>query len=349
VAVVLIVVLAAGALVFVQRHTPAPAAPPSADGYLVYAANDETGTPRLWVWNLTGSVVVEGPSIAAVPTELLFSYAIRSGSVAMTVPTSAGGLQAAALRTLDPNATPSILGSGELVAWLASGGFVSVLNESPAPGCANRVRIVTSSIDSGIHKRPLDSKICGAALELDRDLTSPYLTLERQGIPTIYRVGKDTLTPILERYRALSISLNGDLLVRRANPDGALALYYPSGERSDPTPIGQKGARLIAERVLGWDGGAHHAYVLGRVAGVRGVYEVRLPRRAPLQPPRLLVATDAADVSATVTPTGPVYVAADGVVRAVQGANVSFLPVPDGAPMPAGPLLWISTLPYSPR
>jgi hypothetical protein len=354
VAVVLIVALAGGALVFVQRHTPAPAAEPSADGYLVYAANDDAGAPHLWVWNLTASVVVEGPAMPTVPTELLFSYAIRTGSVAMTIPTSddpasTGRLQAAALRTLDPSARPSILGSGELVAWLASGGFVSVLQESPAQGCANRLRIVTSSIDTGIHKEPLDTAVCGAPVELDRDLTSPYLTLERHGTPTIYRVSDNTLVPILAGYRALSISLNGDLLVRRPAPDAPLALYYPTGERSEPTPIGDMGAPLLPERVLGWDGGANHAYVLGRAAGVRGVYEVRLPRRTPLRPPTLLVATDAADVSAAVTPNGPVYVAADGVIRAVEDASVSFLPVPGGAPAPTGPLLWIATLPYSPR
>jgi hypothetical protein len=61
------------------------------------------------------------------------------------------------------------------------------------------------------------------------------------------------------------------------------------------------------------------------------------------------MATDAADVSAAVTPNGPVYVAADGVVRAVEDTSVSFLPVPGGAPAPTGPLLWIATLPYSPR
>jgi hypothetical protein len=349
VAAVLIVALAGAALVFVQRHTPAPAAEPSADGYLVYAANDDAGTPHLWVWNLTASVVVEGPPIDAVPTELLFSYAIRSGSVAMTMPASAGELQAAALRTLDPGARPSILGSGDLVAWLASGGFVSVLKETPAPGCAERFRIVTSSIDTGIQKRPLDTAVCGSPIELDRDLTSPYLTLERHGTPTVYRVGGGTLVPVLSGYRALSISLNGDLLVRRPNPDATLALYYPSGERSDPTPIGDEGAPLIPERVLGWDGGANNAFVLGRAAGVRGVYEVRLPRRTSLRPPTLLVATDAADVSAAVTPSGPVYVAADGIVRAVQGTTVSFLPVPGDAPAPTGPLLWIATLPYSPR
>jgi hypothetical protein len=347
VAAIVVVVLAA--VVFVQRHTAQPPAAPdrSALGYLVYAAPDDDGQVHLWTWNLSTATTAMGPPIAAVPTDLLFSYAPTSGWLSLTTPTPSGALRAAVLRTVDPTDTPITIGRGQLVGWLTSGGLVTVVHDEPAGGCRHRIRVVTSSIASDIRKVSLDLERCGSATNVGRNLTLPYLTLEHGGQPSVYAVNAGKLRPVLPGFRALSVSLNGDLLVQ---PTGAstVALFYPSSTAPPPQPVGPRRAPMTGVRVLGWDGDASNVYVLGTLHGVRGVYRIAVSPVAEPRTPELILPTDAADVSMSATPAGDVYVQTDGQVTGVRNGQPRPLMLPPGAPAPSGPVLWISTLPYSP-
>jgi hypothetical protein len=350
VAMALVVAFAAGAVVFVQRHTPpTPIAPPSSElGYLVYAADDASGQTRLWVWNLSASTMTTGPAIPAIPTELLFTYAMTSGWVGLTNPTGSGELRASVLHDLEPETRPDTVARGQMIAWLPSEGIVTLVDAPRFGGCHHAVRVVTSDIGSAFRKRSLNQDVCGDPTAVGRSLTVPYLTIERAGRPAVYAVGNDELRPVLRGYRALSVSLNGDLLVQHAGSDRPLAYYYPSTLEPAPTPIGPRWAPLLPERVLGWDGAANNAYVLGSVGGVRGVYRIAVSPRVRPRSPDLILRTLAEDVSVSLTPTGGVYVSAGGTVTFVQESERQVLAAPGGAPTPTGPVLWMSTLPYSP-
>jgi hypothetical protein len=352
VATFVVVALASAAIVVVQRHTPAPAGSPpvrSALGYLAYAAPGQEDEIRLWIWNLSASTVTPGPIAPAMPTELHFSYGVNTGWLALTTPTpSGGGAEASVFSNLAPTDQADEIGKGRLVAWLADGAYVSVVDVTALGGCRHHVRVSTWFVASGVHEQPLNRTICGEPTTAGRDLTLPYLTIERGGRSSVFQVNKGRLSSVLRGYRALSVSLNGDLLVQGPRSGDPLALYYPSPLRTAPTPIGRPGALLIPERVLGWDADANHAYVLGTIGGVRGVYRVTVGPRARPRSPALVFPTDATDVSASPTAMGDLYVAADGSVSLIQGGEVRPLPNPEGAPPPTGPLLWISTLPYSP-
>jgi hypothetical protein len=350
VATLFVVAFGLGAVVFVLRHTPpAPVPPPrSALGYLVYAAEDDAGSPRLWVWNLSTSTASPGPPLRAMPTDLLFSYTASSGWVNVTTPTPSGLLQASVLRTLDPSAILDPLGRGQLVAWLSSGGYLSVGTSAHVGGCHTHVQIESSNIATDVRKRSLDVVVCGRLTSLGRDLTQPYLTLEHDGRATISRVTSDGMVPVLLGYRALSVSLNGDLLVERPGSPGSLYYDYPSPTGKAPARIGDPGTPLHARRVLGWSGDATSAYVLGSMGGVRGIYRIPVSPVVEPRSPELVLATDATDVSVSTKPTGDFYTSTDGTVSLVANGSARALSRPDGVPAPVGPLLWISTLPYSP-
>ena len=350
VATLLVIGLGLGAVVFVQRHTPPPpvAQPRSALGYLVYAAEDDAGSPRLWVWNLSTSTATPGPPLRAMPTDLLFSYTASSGWVNVTTPTPSGLSQASVLRALDPSAILDPLGRGQLVAWLSSGGYLSVGTSIPAGGCHARVQIVSSNIATDVRKRSLDVPVCGRMTSLGRDLTQPYFTLEHDGRATVYRVTEDGMGSVLLGYRALSVSLNGDLLVERPRSPGSLYYDYPSPTGKPPVRVGDPGAPLHARRVLGWSSDATSAYVLGTMGGIRGIFRIAVSPVVEPRSPDLVLATDATDVSISTTPTGDFYATTDGTVSLVANGSVRALSRPGGVPAPVGPLLWISTLPYSP-
>ena len=349
VATVAIVAFGIVAVVFVQLHTPAPTAPPdrSALGYLVYAAKDDAGHARLWVWNLSTSMATPGPALRAIPTDLLFSYPVSSGWVSVTTPMRGGLSQAAVFRSLDASALPDVLGKGRFVTWLSSGGYLSLGESVEEKRCFARLRIASYNIATAVN-HSVHFVICGRFTWLGRDLTQPYVTIEHGGDATVYRVLKDGPLPVLTGYRALSISLNGDLLVERLRSTGNLYYDYPSPIGRRPTPVGRPGDRLTWQRILGWSGDADSVYVLGTMGGTRGIYRITVSPVAEPQSPVLLLRTDATDVAASTTPTGDVYASTDGTVRFLQDGSVRSLSRPDGAPAPVGPLLWISTLPYSP-
>jgi hypothetical protein len=87
---------------------------------------------------------------------------------------------------------------------------------------------------------------------------------------------------------------------------------------------------------------------LGSIGDVRGIFRIAVSPQVEPRAPALVLRTDAHDVSISTTPAGDVYASADGEVTFVQDGAPHPLVRPIGAPPVTGPLLWISTLPYSP-
>jgi hypothetical protein len=251
------------------------------------------------------------------------------------------------LRSLDPSARPFPVGRGDLVAWLPSGGFVTLAETPPRTICRRHLAIDTTTITKDLVSKTRYLDACGHPTMLGRDLTSPYVTMERDGAASVYRVGARGLVPLLRGYRALSVSLNGDLLVQRLGST-ALRYYYPSSDAPPPALIARGGEALRPERVLGWSDDASEVYVLGAIGDTRGVFGVTVSPQVEERSPALVVRTDARDVSASPTDAHDVFVSTDGEVAFVEGAVAHPLLRPAGAPPVTGPLLWIPTLPYSP-
>jgi len=203
------------------------------------------------------------------------------------------------------------------------------------------------SLVNRIKGRSLDQTVCGRPIALFRDSTSPYVTLRTARDVTVDRVAADALSSILRGYVALGATLNGDFLVRA--PGGQAGMYYPGPGVARPAMIKLHGQPLFATRLLAWSTDGNVGYVLGSIGGVNGVFAVTVGPRPQPGTPSLVFGTSSASVVASITVTNDLYVAADGTVRFVHEGEVTWvLSPPPGAPEPAGALLWVLSLPYSP-
>jgi len=349
-ATVLVVVVTAAAFVTIQFLTPSKA-PPHAptttgfQGYLVYAAPDE-GEQRLWIWDLATGTVQPGPAIHAAPSALVSTYAVEDTWMGMTVPTGIGTSAATVLRSADASADPVELGEGQLVAWPDGGAFVSILRSDPVAGCREHLQVTTESLVTRVSVRSLNRDVCGHAIGLLRDGTFTYVTI-RGATTSIDRVSGRRLTSVLKGYLPLGVSTNGDFLVR--TPDGRAGMYYPTVGTKRATMITLHHQPLRASRLLAWSTDGNIAYVLGAVGGVAGVYAVTVGPRPEPGTPALIFGTHSRHVAASITSTNDLFLLVDGIVRYVHdGSLENALPPPPGAPVPAGPLLWVLSLPYSP-
>jgi hypothetical protein len=102
--------------------------------------------------------------------------------------------------------------------------------------------------------------------------------------------------------------------------------------------------RLILERFLAPTWAGDGAYVLGSLGGVRGVYRVAGVSEIGFQQltPKLVLETDAEDVTLTESGRDVPIVSIDGRLSAVGARGVEPLAIPEGAPAPvAGPILWL--------
>src|SRR5262245_42274485 len=209
-ATAVVVVVAAAAFVPIQLlpsdappHAPAPT---GFQGYLVYAAPDE-GEQRLWIWDLATGTVQPGPQIHAAPTALVSTYAVEDTWIGLTIPTGIGTSAASVVRSADPAAGPVELGEGQLVAWIDGGACVSILRADALQGCREHRQVTTASLVARTATRSLDRTVCGEAVGLMRDASSPYVTVRAAGL-SIDRVVDDRLTPVLEGYAPLGVSTN---------------------------------------------------------------------------------------------------------------------------------------------
>jgi hypothetical protein len=97
---------------------------------------------------------------------------------------------------------------------------------------------------------------------------------------------------------------------------------------------------LLVLAFLSWSWDEAYAYILGSYGGVRGVYRVTMGPGVPLREPELVTETGASSVEATATSRGDLILLMDGRLSYAHDGRISSLPLPPGAPNPAGPMLW---------
>ncbi|MEP6758264.1 MAG: hypothetical protein ABJB55_03625 [Actinomycetota bacterium] len=349
VALVLVVVLAIGAVVFVQRHTPSPAVATAVStghhGFLLAPAKTDGGV-RMWVWNLDANTAVAGPMLDGLPEELVYGYEVHSGWVGITTASDDGMHTASVLHYLGVTDRPVTVARGDRIAWLPGESSVSVVRSTALGGCRRRVSVNTWFVVTRQAVERYAGVLCGTPTAFVRDREGPYLTVDRNGTPRTLRVGAGYVQRILPGRQVLGASVDGDLLVQR--PGGGLELYYASPAPIRPIAIEADGHALDPIRVLAWNADASQAFVLGSIQGVQGIFRVMVGPRPRPRPPSLVLATNAVDVQATPTADGDLYISTDGAISLVHAGHIEPIPAPAGAPGPLGPVLWVATLAYSP-
>ena len=342
----LIVVFAIGAVVFVQRHTfsAATTAPISTgrQGFLLWSAPEADGV-RMWIWDLNGNTAVPGPLLDGVPLELVSGYELHGGWIGITTATSTGQ-RASVLRYLEPGDRPVTVATGDLIAWAPESSSVSILRWKPIGGCA-QIAVSTWFVTLRRSVDRFDGVRCGKPVAFARDRNLPYLTIERDGVPTTLRVGAGYTERMFVGHGLVGASADGDLLVRR--PGGGLELAYLSPFGAHPVPIGGRGDSLEPIRLLSWSANGSRAYVLGTDGVAQGVFQITVGPLPRPRPPKLLLATSASDVQATPTVYGDVYVSTEEGISLIHGGQATSVAFPPGVPPPLGAILWVASLPYS--
>jgi hypothetical protein len=153
-----------------------------------------------------------------------------------------------------------------------------------------------------------------------------------------YFISARGLSRPLPGLRLLGVTRSNDLFL--AGGDGVLwGANFPRSR--DRVPYRDGNDRLSVERMLGltWDG--DDAYVLGTMGGVRGIYRAPGFGQFGTKVPELVMRTDATDVSVTESDRDVPIVLAGGRFLIEGDEGTSSLSLPDGAPAPTGPILWL--------
>lgn len=354
-AVVLAVALVLG--VVVQRATPPapPIAPaPALQGDLVFAASDVGDRSRLWIWHLASGEIREGPVVES-PVQLVDAYRAAPGEGWIGVVSAVAGRQEAALlRNFATTDVPTPVLSGQLVEWSTGGDLV--VSATKSPEACSELQVESLRLGADLRSERLDQPICGRLTGLGLDDATPHVGLVDGELEWVARVWQGTADPWIEGVSLVAVAEGGGALVATscvaadADPDTCGALAYadpalPGGDRMIPYADDEVGM-LMSERFLGWGRDGRTGFVLGTYGNVRGVYAVTTARARP-RPPRLIVASLATEVylaESSGLGGGELFVSRDGgllLVRA-DGEQVP-LAIPDGAPSPDGPIVWLAS------
>lgn len=357
VSVVAAVILAASAFAWVQAHTPPPAAASSGlQGRLVYAVRGTDGWARLWTWDLERNTVSEGPLVRD-PVELVNAYGPQPGWIGVTSRLPDGRLSAGILRYLAPTDRATPLFTGDLVAWGAYGDGVAGARRGPAHGCHRRLQVVYRSLVPRRVDVQVDRTICGDAVSLGRDDARTYLTLRRGADVRVVFAGVGRFHPVLRRYALAGVSPAADMLVvpgasaaaspTYVAPPGVppaavfgTGMFFSGLTGGHPIAYEDDGRPLQLERVLAWSPDASDALVAGRTPDHRGLFELAAGPAPGGRTPVELGASGT-DLFATFADDGTGFVLDGASVSVLHGGELTPLPLPSGAPAPAGPIVWI--------
>jgi hypothetical protein len=350
---VAVAAVAATAIAALQARPPsAPAAAtgpiPGLRGTLVYAARDRDGWV-LWSWDLATGRASGGPHLKH-PVELVNASEASPGWIGVT---SADGRRriASVVHSVSPDSRVSRIASGDLVTWAAGGRDLASLRFGPrTSGCVRHVEIHSWVVAFGTDEVRFDGPMCGLPLTIARDGDFDYVVEADGPSASIRIVGSGSTQRFMDDHVLVGLSPLGDFLVTPvpkpggvpgAPPAPGLQLYEPSSPLDGPVAFGSIQQPFQAIDFLSWSWDAMSAYLLGSFDGVRGVYRVTMGLGAALHEPDLVTATDAETVEATVTSGGDVFLLQDDQLSYERDGRIVPLRLPDGAPDPAGPMLWM--------
>ncbi|MGE5226868.1 MAG: hypothetical protein ACM3OO_08325 [Planctomycetaceae bacterium] len=361
-AVIVVAVLAVGVI----GRSPGPRAPATSSprppatlaglgGFLVYTAPATAGDDRLWVWDLAGGRVLEGPRVPKV-VALVDPYRQTPDAWLGLTVEHGDGQRALLMRSWGPSAQPDTVLTGDQVGWSPGGLNVTAATIGGDRTCGHlSLRTVLPGYNLTQTSDARDP-VCGVVRSVAWGAAAPFVDVVGGGSSTIFQASSG-LRQVLADKVLLGVSANSDLLVEPfscvgpgAGPttstcggmgvvphaDGhATHVFYPP-ERP-----------FLAESVAAWSTNGRVAYLVGTLHDVHGVYAVRLTEAGAPSAPKLVWQSLASDQRVALTDEGRVILARDGIVSLMRPTGPVVLDRP-GGPTPSGPIVWMRSLPYSP-
>lgn len=336
-------------------HDPAPkasSAPTSSSspeprfaqghGSLVYTTKIEPGrSPHvLWRLDLATDRSSQGPQIAPA-LDLVDATGVGQGWLGLTA--AVHGRQAAfLLHGTSPFIEPTLIDTGDLVAWGPGGSSVAVSSHRRTrPGGCRSVSIDVTDVNTGITQNVLEQrKGCGHLVSLGRSDAATYYTRSTPGDVGIYFTGVVGVPHlVLDGYGMLSVSPASDFLVVPAGGNATGAVLFWQGH-GGPVRLGDARNDLIVQRVLAWAPDGAQAAVLGSLGSRHGVFVLDagpgVERRAPT-----FVVAGGQDLGATFDDQGMLYLVIGGHMFSYLDGVLSDILLPGEAPTPSGPIVWM--------
>ncbi|HXF72673.1 MAG TPA: hypothetical protein VNO79_08720, partial [Actinomycetota bacterium] len=354
-------------LVWVRGRIPAPLPGPSAEplalrGRLVYAADVARRHQRLWVLELGTGRLRAGPRIPRA-TDLVASTGGWGTWIAFLSRSPRGGVRAFVLRDLGPGARPELVGSGDLAAWGPQATSLVLARRGPlVDACHRAVAVVFLTVEprsrTAVYRDPA---LCGDVLSVGRDQASTYFTVAARSGGGIFIPGYQRRPhPVLPGHAILSAAPTGRMLVAPLDRRPGRGGIGPWGARADrdppppsvagpaavwsgvgrPAPVALGPDRLVVGRVLAWSPSASRALVVGVLHDLLGVFALDTSADAADRSPRLVTELRGA-VGATFSRDGTALIAMGGRLYAVREGGLRDVPLPEGAPVPSGPVVWL--------
>ncbi|MGZ4149222.1 MAG: hypothetical protein ACXVQJ_04205, partial [Actinomycetota bacterium] len=212
--IVAVMVVAVAAIVVIGR-SPAPrpegtSTSPSAaadtipglGGFLVYTAPAGAAFDRLWVWDLAGARVLEGPRVPRV-LALVDPYRMTPDAWLGLTVQHGDGERALLMRSWGPSARPDAVATGDQVAWSPGGLNVAAASIGGKRSCGHLfVRTVLPGFSITRKDNARERPFCGSVRSVAWGSGGPFVDVLSGGSSSIFQ-----LDPGLQRVSTNSILL----------------------------------------------------------------------------------------------------------------------------------------------
>jgi hypothetical protein len=332
-------------------------------GRLIYAVSAGDGTARLWRWDLLGGEVSRGP-VVRDPIALVNILSPGYGWLGVTSEDPGGSREAAILDSLEPGSVARSLGGGDIVTWTKRGGMVLLVDRGTLRDrCLREVEVTAVSLQPAARETVLQDTICGDVVSAGRTSLGYFLTVLGPDGADVVGMGYPDAGVLLRDHGVIDISPNGQMLVTEESeflpgrpptaddppqvPTGS-ASRYRLFERS-PAELLSDSVPIRIDEVLAYTAAGSRALVIGRQGSDgRALWELPLGIVGlEHQVPRFLIAVRGVTEAAYAS-DGTAFVLTDGRLWHLRDDRLVPVRLPDGAPMPDGPLAWIVREPARP-
>jgi hypothetical protein len=329
---------------FVQRQSPVPVEHHTGEvGSIVYTARTPDGQTRLYRWDLVADAVHRGPVVHDL-LGLFDASGAHRGWVGETSESPSGGVAIGVFKFLGPDDEALPLGEGAVAAWAARGAEAVLGSRTDGSEPCGRLDIRVIHVASRKEEQKGGEEVCATLEGVAQGQTYTYLSLQAVPDPRIVHTSEGRLRPVLPHAHLLSLSPADDMVVTQdpppssASPPGA-ALYFQGPASQTRTPYALGGSPFVLDRVLAWAPDGSEALALGSAGGRAGFFRLEAAPPSGPEQPAVYVGPATGYSSALYTATTRIVFSGGGFSRVFDGSTSAF-PLPSGAPVPTGPMVW---------
>jgi hypothetical protein len=322
----------------------------SGSGTLVYLAASGAGRPPLWIVDLNGGGAGPGPVVPARTSELVDLSGAEPGWIGLERAGRDDRVSAAVVHGTQEDADIVGLGHGDLVAWGPGGtSLVFARNgHSTRIGCAP-VRISLVTIASSREEWALnDPGFCGPVLSLSRSAAATYFTAASGDRLSVYLTGAVGVPHLMfDGVGVLSAAPPAAFLLSHGEAQQSLDEHRGRGGTllgwkgiGGPISVGDGENMLTVDRILSWSADGSLAALVGTLGGRHGVFVLPAGSGTGPRVPRFVMPAGGV-LDAAFGPLERLYVTTDDGILVDHAGSLVRLPVPEDAPAPAGPIVWM--------